>query len=330
MIRVLLFLFLNICAGSTIYAFDPYNGVFEPGKPSQYVKWAKYKELIKLKPEAKQGKYCLVLENGKENSLIIHPVSVNPDKKYHFSFYAKINGPDTLEENPQIEYLFVQYNKKKAGRILPGWKIIFLNSEGKRIKHKHPQFFTTIMHDEWTLYQERFYPPSGAVKMEVRFLNGSKENTLSIDNMKMEELSNDETINVNSAFELGIHNYSGWNYIYQSEIIEDPEKKNSFIMDCQNGWVIGDNIPVKTSSKYTIQYKMTGNNADKKAVLQVRFLNKEYKQIDRVKKAMKAAYGETAENHYTFSVPSESAYMQITIGYGKFYYIRINKNNNKE
>ncbi len=317
---------LAACAGS-LWAAEiaaPWSDGFESGDLRHYSRWNTGGVSI----EKQDGGSVLVLGKQPENAkskqtdIILKEVPVEDSVKYRLSFRAKVDGPDTFENNPQLEYLFYEYGKKSQGKPLPGWKIIFYGKNKKYISRGFPMFWNVFLHKGWTSYAEVFFPPAGAVAMGIIFSNNANpDNRVLIDDLKLES-AEEGTLNVNPEFKYGEYNFSGCNYVKNAKIIEYD--KGKFALDTRKGWCIMDPFPVTPGKEYELSAAIQSSETPGR--LSVWCCDGDLKKVSQLKQVLSVIPPNEETKTIRFVVPEGVSYLRLVTGNGGvFKSIRVNQ-----
>jgi hypothetical protein len=124
--------------------------------------------------------------------------------KYQFSFRAKQQGAETLEENPRLSELI--FNSRS---FLPWCRLKFYDADRQPLNADSPSW--SIPFGQWHEVKWVFYPPRHAAYMEFEIQTGSvKGTTVSLADPRLDPAPDEQAINVNPSFRYGPYNYSGW------------------------------------------------------------------------------------------------------------------------
>ncbi len=274
-------------------------------------------------PGGKEGERLLVLEPN--SSAIFKAVELDPGTKYRLSFRARSSGPDSLEKNPQLEEAFYDANRSSKGMKLPMWSLNFSSAERTYCNtYILFPYHKVILSENFRICSDVFYPAPGSTRMKIRFENPSPENTLFIDDLKVEVFT-ESALNINPEFKLGKFNHSGFGqagYGIDIRMTERPDGKGFFLN--VNSWASCDPVPVKGGKNYVFEARLAPN-PPRGARIQITFFDKEMKEIRNaggsvpVKKAEGSGKG-------NFIAPDNAAFARMLIYGGKdcaFEYIRM-------
>lgn len=222
--------------------------------------------------------------------------TVNPNTKYKLSFKAKVIGLDSNKLNP------IDDNEK-----LPSWEIKILDSKGRLpfegyLKNSWQCCFSNDLYD----YQQTFYTPATACKLQIIFHNGLGKKSLVVENIKLEKITNDNIL-INSDFSGGKYDYSGWSELNRAQLIE--EKGVIKLNIKAGGYALTDPVPI-SPGKYI--FKGMPN------VPEMFFYDADMMRIDLIKRIRTR----------TFTTPANVAYLQFFFhegDIGKFSLKKITK-----
>ncbi len=300
----------------------PWNDGFETGKLREYSSW----NTAGVSIEKNEGGHFLVIGKVPENAkskrvdILMKQTPVKDAVKYRFSFRAKIEGPDTIEDNPQLEYLFYEYDKAARGKTLPGWRLVFYGEDKKEISRGFPLFWNTVFHREWTLYEEVFYPPAGAVSLAVVFSNGGNpDNAVMIDELEL-ETADEGALNINPEFKYGKYNFSGCNWGKNAKIIE--YEKGKFALDNKNGWCVMDPVPVTPGAEYEVS--ATIHSPEKAGRVYVWCCDGKLKKLSELKQVLRVDPPKEETKTIRFVVPEGVSCVRFATG-GIIKSIRMNQ-----
>ncbi len=302
----------------------PWSDGFETGKLKSYSHWNSRGVSI----EKMDGGHILSVGKLPENAkskradIVMKRVPVKDSVKYRLSFRAKIDGPDTVEDNPQLEYLFYEYDKAAKGKPLSGWRLEFYDKNGKRIARSFSLFWNVVFRGAWNRYEEIFYPPPGAVAFSVIFTNNANpDNVMLVDDLKL-ETAEEGTLNINPEFNCGKYNFSGYNYVKNVKIVEYA--KGKFALDNRNGWCIMDPVPVTPGVEYEIS--ATIHSQEKTGRLYVWCCDGRLKKVSQLKQVLRVAPPKEETKTIRFIVPEGISYVRLATGSGGvFKSVRMNQ-----
>lgn len=318
--------FLIFCAWSVGAAeiAAPWSDGFESGDLRLYSRWNSGGVSI----EKQEGGHGLSVGKLPENAkskradIIMKQVPVKDSVKYRFSFRAKVDGPDTVEDNPQLEYLFYEYNKAAKGKSLPGWRIVFYGKDQKEVSRGFPMFWNVVFRKEWTLCEEVFYPPAGAVAMGVAFSNNANpDDVMLLDDLRLETVD-EGALNINPEFKYGKYNFSGCNYVKDAKIVE--YEKGKFALDNKTGWCIMDPFPVTPGAEYELT--ATIQSPEQTGRLYVWCCDEKLKKLSQLKQVLSVSPPKEETKTIRFVVPDGVSYIRLTTGSGGiFKSVRVNQ-----
>lgn len=269
------------------------------------------------------GKKALRLANG--GTLLTKKIPVEGNCAYRLSFYGMVDGPGNFEDSPQLEYLFMHGEKKKLGRDMAGWKIIFYDSEGKNIVSgfPNPGFWRHVFSKGMEFYQDEFYIPAKAAHIAFEFRSGCPDDALVISRLKLEKMDISKTLNVNPAFKLGEHNYSGYNYMSKGQMTKGDD--GICRLDLSKGWVIGDPISVKPGDNLKISLSAKGVR-EMGSVLTFNYYDGADKKLSEKHGQLRIPSGKQKELSYEFIVPENAATLRIILGGGIYDWVKLERN----
>lgn len=266
------------------------------------------------------GQSALAVRNGAKFSS--RKFRIEPQTPYRLSFSARIDGPGNFEDSPQLEYLFMSLDKAKAGRMLAGWKIRFMDEQGNEVKQKHARFWHYVFSKDLLKYQDEFYSPRDASWLSLEFCAGETEDSLLIADMRIEKIAVLETLNFNPQFKLGKYNYSGFSQVHKGKIIAG--KDGDFKLDLSGGWAVSEDIPVKAGEKIKVAvsgkfFKPMG------AAFKFNYYDTGGKEISRDHGVLRIPQGEEKEVNYDFIVPGGAASLRFVLGGCVYNRVKITK-----
>ncbi len=246
----------------------PVDGGFESGQlktPTRRVDAG-----AKLVREAGgQGQWALQLGEGAVSRCRFQ-LPVQGDQRYTLRFMGRVRGPGAIAADMAADPEHA-VQRLGATRGLAEWNLVFRDKGGQRIKPDHQRFGMKIIDAEWRQYREDFYAPAGARQLELSFSNGSKENAVWIDEVRLAPLAQ-ETLNLNPDFSLGAFNYSGYGsfsvhtsydpHVRSLRLVQD---RKGWFFDCTYGYVMGDPFPAGPGD-YRVQFRARRRGARRAAV----------------------------------------------------------------
>ena len=254
--------------------------------------------------------------------------SVVPYLKYELSFHAKINGPDTLEENPVLEYYFYDQSKFAKGKFLPTWTLVFYDKNNKKCMAGvyGSDLYRIFMHKD-KIYRDIFYAPIQAKSVEIIFKdNGNRDNKIEIRDLQLKK-SNEKYLNINGDFHLGEYNLSGYNSLIMGRIIKLENGKFAMqlpdmILPKQgSSRCTLDPIPVKTGKRYRI--KANVKTYERPSRLFITFLDKNFKRINMLKAKFVVWKNKEGVLKADFGVPEKVYYIAPMIRFGTIHDIMV-------
>ncbi len=232
----------------------PWGDGFEKGDVKDYFQ-RKLVHAALVKGAGVNGSRALVIDPekaGPEKTMVrafMKRIPVKHFVKYKFSFMGKIEGPDTFENNPLMEYIYFDAARGSKGKPLPGWELLFTDENDKKITRGAP-LSAVMAHGSWTRYEEIFYAPPRSRELQIIFHNFmNMQNKMFIDDMKL-EIIDEGALNINPDFRYGLYNYSGYSP-RNSRIVE--LEKGKFAMDAspENSFST-TTIPVRPNQEYQL------------------------------------------------------------------------------
>ena len=272
-----------------------------------------------------------IISGGKKDQkkeFVTKRFPVSPYQKYILSFHAKINGPDSLEENPVLEYYFYDQSKFAKGKFLPTWTLVFYDKNNKKCMAGvyGSNLYRIFMHKD-KIYRDIFYAPIQARSMEICFKdNGNKDNQIEIRELKLNK-SNEKKLNINGDFHLGEYNLSGYNSLIMGRIIKLENGKFAMqlpdmILPKQgSSRCTLDPIPVKTGKRYRI--KANVKTYERPSRLFITFLDKNFKRINMLKAKFVVWKNKEGVLKADFGVPEKVYYIAPMIRFGTIHDIMV-------
>ncbi len=200
----------------------------------------------------------------------LQDVTVMPASPYSLTLEAAFAGDaESIEENRRFE-IFHQLGQTSPR--LPSRTIQFFDAAGKPTGR--PLTYA-LPYRQSHRYQDLFYTPDDAVTARIRLSSG-KDIRLALSQLTLEQVSNDATLNLNPAFELGPDNYSGWQNIAAGGKLIQHDGKT--ILDTKYGST-GQRIPLREPGTYAFSALATGNGYN--SVVIVRVYDAEDKELMR-------------------------------------------------
>lgn len=254
--------------------------------------------------------------------------SVVPYLKYELSFHAKINGPDTLEENPVLEYYFYDRAKFAKGKLLPTWTLVFYDKNDKKCMAGvyGSDLYRIFMHKD-KIYRDIFYAPIQAKSVEIIFKdNGNRDNKIEIRDLQLKK-SNEKYLNINGDFHLGEYNLSGYHSHIMGKIIKlDNGKFAMHLPDMLlpkqgSSRCLLDPIPVKTGKRYRIKAKVKTHGRPSR--LFVTFLDKNFKRLNMLRTKVDLWKNKEGILQAEAGVPEKVCYIAPMIRFGTVHNIIV-------
>ena len=213
------------------------------------------------------GKQALKLANGAK--VTFKRVPVDDKTKYTLAFRGRYDGGEAVEENPTLEHLTARF----VPNIFPSREIRFFDAAGKNLPGG---FRSGMVFRNWQEYRDIFYPPAGAVAMDVVIHSGRKEITFFVDAVTFEKTPDEGAINPNPVIaKYGKHNYSGWaNLAAGAKIVEEADGRVAF--DTKYG-TRSLSFPLTEPGTYGVTAKGEGNGYN--AVIILDFLDAQGKKL---------------------------------------------------
>lgn len=246
--------------------------------------------------------------------LIFPAIPVEAGVKYRLSLQARLEGPDTLSENPQLSYLFFHYDKAAAGKTLPGWGFRFSDADGRECSRRLPFFHTAVMHHDWRTYTETFYAPPGAVRVQLLLGNRKNpDNVLQVGQVRLERV-NDGCLNIQPDFADGPEDYSGYNYGVRQRLVPHPD--GGWRLDVRDGWFSGDPFPVTAGAEYRLTVQL--ETIDKIGRLSLHLLDPAQGKAGVLKQTIRQSAPGRRTHLLDFVVPDGAAWLRL-VGSGGFF-----------
>lgn len=152
-------------------------------------------------------------------SVKLKPMPTIPGTKHKLSFRAKMNGVNGVEDNDRAHIDML----RSYGRFLPSYQITFFDESGGEVKPHGYQRGGGIVTTTWHDYVHVFHAPPKAKKALIRFWPRGRK--LSIDDVTLEETTEDGTVNCNPDFRYGELNYCGWRPARGGRLYARPDGK---------------------------------------------------------------------------------------------------------
>jgi len=153
------------------------------------------------KAEGLRGQRMLVIRGA--TSAALQRMPVKGDTKYSLKMRGRMEGPETIEENPIFDAM-LRYNSRSV--VIPRRQIRFYDANQKLIRSVH----VGMPFGQWHDYEDVFYTPSNAAEMEISFLLDKPELVLMVEDIQLAPAEDEGAINCNPVFgKRGLYNYSG-------------------------------------------------------------------------------------------------------------------------
>jgi len=136
----------------------------------------------------------------------------------------------------------------------PMQEIEFFGSEGKDRKGPRNRRFQPLLPGTSGRWQHEFYAPAGQVKMALTVADNKKKGfTVKLSDIRLEEVKDAPTVNVNPDFALGPCNYSGIGGVNGdgAVLLKNPQGGNSFYGAMSFNT---EATPIEGGAKYRLEY----------------------------------------------------------------------------
>jgi hypothetical protein len=203
------------------------------------------------------GELALCLPQ-KVPQLSLNPVVFkhDPYKAYRISFSARVEGPDSLEDNPVLKNLVLGRGMKKS---TPAWSFGCTYSKDEQLPAHQKNFelfgYTAdearILNKVWTIYSDTIFIPENAESLILRFSTAESQDMLFVKNLKITEVNTSRIINPNWDFSAGELNFTG--LTNRAPIKKGEDGK--FRLMVAGGHVGLRRVPVKPGEKIRISTK---------------------------------------------------------------------------
>ena len=226
----------------------PWNKVFESGRFEDSIKWR-----TRVSIGENDGQKFIQMGKtpktpGDTFGFNLKQIPVEPNTLYKLVISAEVEGVDTEDDPKVIEALRVS-NKKKIGKPLPGWIIMYVNDKDKHYASEMPTWASFFRKGKFD-YVHSFYTPAATRAIIVRCHNyANMSNVVKFYKFTLEKVDGNVR-NVNPDFAGGAHNCSG--YTYGGKLWRIVEENGKTLLKCNDSWVMGDPVPVKAGEKYTL------------------------------------------------------------------------------
>ncbi|MEA2012148.1 MAG: hypothetical protein U9O87_03560 [Verrucomicrobiota bacterium] len=174
----------------------------------------------------------LSLQSKNRINVFLKDIPVEPHIRYKLSFQVKVSGID----NKSKLNIFDDNSK------LPSWEIRILDSKGRLpyegyLKNSWQRCFSA----DWHNYQQTFYTPKTAAKLQIIFSNGTEGNSILIRDIKVIKIISDNIL-INSDFLGAEFDYSGWSELNRAQLIK--EKGVTKLNINPGGYALTDPVPI--------------------------------------------------------------------------------------
>ena len=318
--KLFLFALFAAVAVSGAEIETPWNKVFESGKFEDSIQWR-----TKISIGEKDGQKFIqpaatAKGPGTAFGFNMKQVNVEPNTMYKLVISAEVEGPDTIEDVPEIAEVLRVSNKAKMKKPLAGWIVMYFNDKGKHFASEMPTW-ASFCHKGKYEYVHMFYTPPAARAIIVRCNNyGNQTNVVKFYKFTLEKVEGNVR-NINPDFAAGAHNCSG--YTYGGKLWRIVEENGKNLLKCNDSWVMGDPIPVKPGEKYT--FTVTGSRHVKShGSARILFLDpgqtfkgKPTKEVLPFKK------GEFETKSFQFVVPEGVSRLRTSLSRGNFSEVKL-------
>ena len=297
------------------------DGGFETGTYKAVIHWRSSREVAVRQGDAPEGQWVLALPGGDKHACTTPLIPVESGQRYSLRFLAKVDGPGAIGQDMLVDDIG-GVERLRRTRGLAGWRLHFRHSDDSErdISRGHPQRHSHIVHHEWTEYREDFYVPAGADRLKISFSNGSAENAVEIDHVRLVPIE-DPVLNINPEVDFGPFNFSGYNAAHQTRIVQESDVT---YLDTSDGYIIGDPIPVG-ARRYVLRFRGRQVSSDKRAAARLRFYDGDMEKMDKSFETssvrMRGTDWDTYE--YAFVPPKDAAFVRLIGGGGHFDWFRI-------
>jgi len=249
---------VSLCIVATalpLLAASPYGTGFASGDPEDYLEGTVQARHIRIVPAG--GTNTLLISDARAR---LKAVPVAPNAKYKLSFHGSFTGAvESFEDNPRFE-VFTRPGQKSP--VLPSREIHFLDAAGKPAGRA--MAFSMPFRSKRP-YTDVFHTPHNAATMRLDVASGNGVN-FTLGNLKLQKVTNEEAINVNPLFRLGLMNYSGWQNVSAGGKIITMKGKT--VLDTKYG-SRGMAFPLQSPGAYELSAKATGNGYNSCVILEV-------------------------------------------------------------
>ena len=303
----------------------PWNKVFESGNLNDSVKWR-----TRISLGEKDGQKFIQMGKtpktaGADFGFNLQQVPVEPNTLYKLVITAEVEGPDTIENDPAVIDVLRVSNKKKAGKPLPGWIIMYINDKDRHYASLMPTWSSFCRKGKFD-YVHLFYTPEAAKAIIVKCHNyGNLTNLVKFYKFTLEKIDGNIR-NVNPDFAPGAYNCSG--YTYGGQLWRIVEENGSVLLKCNGSGVMGDPVPVVPGEKFTLT--VTGSRSAKShGSARILFLDSKSKFKGKASKealAFKSAEFETKS--FQFTVPEGVRLLRTSLSRGNFKSVKLIRESN--
>jgi len=136
----------------------------------------------------------------------------------------------------------------------PLQELEFFGPEGKDRKGPRYRRFQPLLPGTSGRWQHEFYAPAGQVKMTLTVADNKKTGLkVKLSDIRLEEVKEAPTVNVNPDFALGLYNYSGLQGVNGdgAVMLKNPQGGNSFYGAFSFGT---EPTPIEGGAKYRLEY----------------------------------------------------------------------------
>lgn len=219
-----------------------------------------------------------VVLDAKHAGWLSKSFAVEPNGRYRLRMRAKVEGPMTVEGNPEFREAFHDVSNPARGGMLPGWDKIFSGPKVPRgdlgIYFPYWYAFVSIRDRE---YVDEFYVPAGCDTLKVRYGLG-RATRVEASEPVLEKVTAD-TVNINPRFACDEFCHAGYSmagFGSAVRMIPKPEGGGCFLRIPT--WVNPESVPVKPGVRYRVRFvlrpdtfsgannSVSFSDADKKAI----------------------------------------------------------------
>ena len=312
---------LAACSLGAAEVATSWNKVFESGKIEDSVKWR-----TRVSVGEKDGQKFIQLGKtpktpGSDFGFNLQQISVEPNTLYKLVITAEVEGPDTVDDPKVVEALRMgNVNKRKFGKPLPGWILMYVNDKDKHYASEMPTWGSFCRKGKYE-YVHLFYTPASARAIIVKCHNyGNLTSVVKFYKFTLEKVEGNVR-NVNPDFAAGAYNCSG--YSYGGKLWRIVEENGKALLKCNDSWVMGDPVPVKPGEKYTLT--VTGSKfGSRSATASVVFLdgNSALKGT-RAKQVLSFGKADFETKSFQFTVPEGVSRLRTSLNRGNFTEVKL-------